>query len=255
MSSGRRPWQPDIHVCINLAVAMAEQVPVKKLPKHVGISKYLLNKVFAESLNGYIPVPKKKKRGRSKDTGRDTNICNMFKSGLTLEEISKKYGVTRERIRQILKSYGITGKDGGQSVRAAERARVEAIKAKQRSDRRKRKSLGCDLNEWKYYRSFDEDYTKTPIRAFIEQRRNARSRGIEWSLTINEWFSIWEASGKWDQRGREGDSYVMARHGDYGGYKIGNVKIITMRENSKEYYDLHMDEWRQIMIDACDWDE
>lgn len=261
MTRGRVAWQPNITVCINLAAAIAEQIPVRKLPKHIGISGYLLRKYFSDSLVGYAPIKKvrpKKKRGRKKgvrDTSRDTNICNMYVSGITLQAIGDKYGVTKERIRQIVKLYGITGKDGGRTTRARERARVKAIKDKQRSDQLKHDGLGCDLNEWKYYRAFDEDYYKTPIYAFTQQRYNARRRDIEWNMTITEWWSVWEKSGKWDQRGRTGESYVMGRHGDIGGYKIGNVKIITVSENVKEYYRLHMDEWRQKMIDAQGWDE
>lgn len=47
---------------------------------------------------------------------------------------------------------------------------------------------------------------------FLEQRRRARSRGIEFLLTYKEWLQVWEDSGHLQDRGLHG--YVMARHGD-----------------------------------------
>lgn len=248
-------YNPTINDYIKLATLMCESAPISKITKELNLSRYCVKAYFAESLDGYSPKRKEREGGKEKDTSRDVNMCNMFKSGLTLEEIGKKYGISRERVRQILKRYDITRRDGGQAIRARERMRSKAIRHKKKADKLKRESLGCDLNEWKYYRSFNKDYYKTPIHAYIQQRSNSRSRDIAWNITINEWWSVWEASGKWGERGVGKDLYVMGRHGDLGSYEIGNVKIITMSENSREYYDLHMDEWRQKMIDAHGWEE
>lgn len=68
------------------------------------------------------------------------------------------------------------------------------------------------------------------------QRFAAKVRGIEWDLTFEEWLSVWHESGKLCFRGRKPDDYVMARHGDVGPYKVGNVKIIRMRENCAEVH-------------------
>jgi hypothetical protein len=63
---------------------------------------------------------------------------------------------------------------------------------------------------------------------------NARQRGIAFLLTFKEWWAIWEASGKWEQRGYHRGQYVMARNGDVGPYAVGNVRICTGAENSAE---------------------
>ena len=47
---------------------------------------------------------------------RDWDIVERYKSGQTLAAIGIVYGITRERVRQILKKNGITRMDGGQTI-------------------------------------------------------------------------------------------------------------------------------------------
>jgi hypothetical protein len=63
---------------------------------------------------------------------------------------------------------------------------------------------------------------------------NARQRGVPFLLTFEEWWRIWDASGKWEQRGARKGHYVMARFGDAGPYTVGNVRICTHSENNAE---------------------
>lgn len=69
---------------------------------------------------------------------------------------------------------------------------------------------------------------------FGEQRRNARRRGIAWSLTFEEWWAVWEASGKWPERGKRRWQFCMSRHGDQGSYTLGNVFIQERSDNDRE---------------------
>jgi hypothetical protein len=71
----------------------------------------------------------------------------------------------------------------------------------------------------------------TPAYKFRQQRSSARARGIEWLMTFDEWWGVWQASGKWSQRGHRDGQYVMGRHGDTGPYAVWNVSIITSNEN------------------------
>lgn len=71
---------------------------------------------------------------------------------------------------------------------------------------------------------------KTPIVAFQRHRNLAKFRGIGFELTIWEWWTIWQESGRWDQRGR-GHGYMMCRKGDVGPYAVGNVFIATGAHN------------------------
>jgi hypothetical protein len=69
-----------------------------------------------------------------------------------------------------------------------------------------------------------------PVTAFVVQRKNAASRGVPFKLTLWEWWSVWQESGKWSERARY-DGYVMSRRGDQGAYEVGNVFIDTNRNN------------------------
>jgi hypothetical protein len=69
-----------------------------------------------------------------------------------------------------------------------------------------------------------------PLRAFQHQRYRAAKRGIAWNLTLADWWSIWDQSGHWHERGL-GRSYMMCRVGDNGAYEVGNVYIGPGAEN------------------------
>lgn len=68
---------------------------------------------------------------------------------------------------------------------------------------------------------------------FCQHRYNTAKRpGIEFRLSFEEWWAIWELSGRWSERGRGGEKYCMCRFGDVGHYSVGNVFIATNSENA-----------------------
>jgi hypothetical protein len=67
---------------------------------------------------------------------------------------------------------------------------------------------------------------------YRQQRGNAKLRGVAFELTAEEWWKIWQDSGKFEQRGQRSHQYCMARFGDVGPYAVGNVEIITMCQNN-----------------------
>lgn len=71
-------------------------------------------------------------------------------------------------------------------------------------------------------------------KAYVQQRSNANTRGIEFKLTFDEWKQFWLDSGKWEQRGRGAEKYCMCRVGDSGAYELGNVFIALGRQNVSE---------------------
>ena len=92
--------------------------------------------------------------------------------------------------------------------------------------------------------------------AYALQRVKARQRNIDFLLTFDEWWTIWRASGKWEQRGNGMGSYCMARYRDTGPYAVGNVRICTHQENLDETRDLRRgipisDATRKRMSDAA----
>lgn len=74
-------------------------------------------------------------------------------------------------------------------------------------------------------------YLASPKGQFAKHRQNAYSRGVEFLLTFDEWWNIWQRSGHWAKRGNRSGRYVMARHNDEGPYKRGNVAIELFNAN------------------------
>jgi hypothetical protein len=156
---------------------------------------------------------------------REFAMKAMYEQGLTLIVIGEKFGVSRERVRQLLvKHFGMSAESGGQSV-VAECKRQDA--AAQRNARKLAK-WGVSFSEWREY--CDAGLTA----AFIRQRRNAQSRGIPFRLNLKQWVTVWQASGKLDQRGRGKGCYCMSRIKDDGAYELGNVHIQSNSENGRE---------------------
>ena len=181
---------------------------------------------------------------------RAQRMADLYRSGKTLQQIGDEYGVTRERVRQLIKFFfGLTRKDSGRAHLSLERdlarARVNIEKRAAKEARRYEKYLGCsparykDLTgeKWNWTR-FREGNSTVPGNAYYQQKRNAKVRGIEWGMTFPEWWGVWQESGKWRLRGR-GKGYCMARQGDSGPYTVGNVYICTVGQNFSDSYLVH----------------
>lgn len=162
---------------------------------------------------------------KRKPDSREFQMAALYTSGKTLNEIGQEFGVTRERVRQFLaKFFSISREDGGQHKKSVEkRLRFEA-----KRNARALARWGCC---W-------DDYVKLrgrPSRAFAFQKRNAASRGIEWHLKLWQWWSIWQESDRWPERGR-GRGYQMCRNGDQGPYSVDNVYIASGAVNIQDYW-------------------
>jgi len=161
---------------------------------------------------------------------RSKTMAAMYEGGCTLAQIGRQFGVTRERVRQIIKKrHGMNANSGGayakaEAKRLERRARLEA-KCLQKD--------GCTLTQYREMLALGRGLMKagvprdrTPRGAFSGQKRNAKARGIGWELTFWQWWTIWQQSGHWEERGR-GQGYMMCRYGDVGPYAVGNIYIAT----------------------------
>jgi hypothetical protein len=74
----------------------------------------------------------------------------------------------------------------------------------------------------------------SPRYKYGAHRRSAKERGIPFLITFEDWDTIWQLSGKWEQRGNRKGQYVMSRPGDKGAYEMGNVVICLAEENRAE---------------------
>lgn len=163
------------------------------------------------------------------DTVRAEEIARRFKAGDTLETIGADYGISRERVRQILKKTGMTGKDGGNSQRlrarraAKEQAREAAFLAKH----------GCTLAQYRGLKRIGEEMIaaghgkyETPLYAFQGSRKSVKQTGVGFNLTLWEWWQAWQQAGVWEQRGT-GHGYGMTRIDKTKPYEVGNLRFET----------------------------
>jgi hypothetical protein len=67
-----------------------------------------------------------------------------------------------------------------------------------------------------------------------KNRVDAAGNPIEFRLTFDDWWQIWEASGKWNLCGNRKGQYCMSRVNDIGHYEVGNVFIQLHSENIKQ---------------------
>lgn len=161
----------------------------------------------------------------------------LYQEGYTLQQIGDQYGITRERVRQILtKHFGIRADGGGNHVRAVRKKE----KRRQAKEAACLKKHGCTLAQFRSLLAVGREEQKngkpkyrTAIYAFRQQRQSAKRRGIGWQLTLWQWWTVWQESGHWSQRGR-GQGYVMSRVGDVGPYALGNIFIQPAIHNNSE---------------------
>lgn len=131
-------------------------------------------------------------------------MARMKAQGISVAEIAKVFGVTKPYVNSLLRSFGYS-----------------AIP----SDKESFRKFGMSAS------SFLALARRGVYARFVEQKANAYLRGIEWELSLAEWWGLWEASGFWNQRGRTG--YCMARKGDTGPYSENNVYFCPTSQNGK----------------------
>ncbi|MBZ9939172.1 hypothetical protein LB518_22940 [Mesorhizobium sp. BR1-1-16] len=163
-------------------------------------------------------------------TDRATTMAAMYRDGLTLQEIGGHYGLTRERVRQIIRPAGVMKTDrGGLKEAAAAREAKRRAEAKAEDERLMQK-FGLTKSERQYLLQMNRQMREQgrgdfagPTHAYVRQRNAANGRGIRWELTLGEWWAVWQASGKWEERGR--GRYGLLRHRDSGPFSVGNVFV------------------------------
>jgi hypothetical protein len=111
------------------------------------------------------------------------------------------------------------------------------------SRERKRAYMRVYMPKWLRRNAITQPWRK----AYREQKGAATTRRIPFLLTFEEWCAIWEASGKWEQRGTRKGQYCMARFKDAGAYVLGNVRICPNAENHADRAKYMSEESRQLM--------
>lgn len=74
----------------------------------------------------------------------------------------------------------------------------------------------------------------TPRGQYSVHKHNAKVRGVEFQLTFEQWWAVWQNSKRWGARGNRHGRYVMCRCGDEGPYALSNVYIGLFERNFKD---------------------
>ncbi|GAA0415393.1 hypothetical protein GCM10008934_02930 [Virgibacillus salarius] len=78
-----------------------------QLSKLINLRKKELKKILKSLENNYRPM-------RSPESlKREMEMAERYKNGETLQEIGDHYGLTRERVRQLINKVGVSGKSTG----------------------------------------------------------------------------------------------------------------------------------------------
>lgn len=93
--------------------------------------------------------------------------------------------------------------------------------------------------------------TRTPKKAYLDQKCQAEARDIEWALTYEEWLEMWLVSGHYNNRGKGRGNYQLCRFYDEGAYSTTNCYIGTVEENQKERHKIPDGETGEIISDWC----
>ena len=158
---------------------------------------------------------------------RNEQIAHLYKDGLTLETIGQKYGLTRERIRQIVKLGGVSRAEGGRAI-GAQRRKVRKVQEKAAFYL---KQFGHTTAEHQRLLQMDQEDRKAGVSIYglrmyrFRQARNNLRQLYGWTLTVAQWWAIWEASGKWSLHGRGIGHYGMVRLDRSKGFEPSNVAI------------------------------
>ena len=102
----------------------------------------------------------------------------------------------------------------------------------------KRRVRTLEKREAEYKAGYMPEYSKGPRFRYNVQKNTAKRRGIEFLLSFEQWWSIWE--DHWEQRGKLKDELAMCRFGDEGAYEVGNVYLDSVSNNAKQNRQLQL---------------
>lgn len=152
------------------------------------------------------------------------NVYNLSLLGKTMEDIGKKYNVSRERIRQILKKYypWLTSDMRGLQL-LSQQKRQQVVE--NRLERFGRKDY-----------LFIDDLSRRMSDSFRRKRENAKRGKWEWNLTFHDikWVTVCPVFGidlDWFAEAKADNSPSYDRVDSKKGYVKDNVRIISFRAN------------------------
>lgn len=201
---------------------------------------------------------------------RNLEILSRYAAGQTLLEVAKFAGVTRQRVEQILREKGVDKKSGGISLKLQTRrenllkeiepallvgaTRAEFIKkgisindlnaaVNSRPELHQRWKSASEVARYGISRenliSISAIYGKSwqeMMALYQSSRKNAHNRDCTWSLTLQDWLTLWIDSGAWavDNFNKEPRYGLVRVNSEDLNYRVGNVQILTQSQISEK---------------------
>jgi len=101
------------------------------------------------------------------------------------------------------------------------------VNKKERKVKKKKFCHRCAKQMWR---------ANNPARdAFNNLRSNAKRRGHEFTLTLNEFLEFCEITGYMDLRGNDAHHMTIDRIDNTRGYSADNIQMLTRSENAIKY--------------------
>jgi hypothetical protein len=72
--------------------------------------------------------------------------------------------------------------------------------------------------------------------AWLRKKAQAKFRGESWTLTIEEWFEVWDKSDQWDNRGRHPNSSAVFMRDPELGWHLWNVEVCNRSQRLREIH-------------------
>lgn len=166
---------------------------------------------------------------------RELDMCRRYESGETLQAIGDRYGVTRERVRQLINPHGFTGANGGIHVvaEASRSARRTALET--RRNTQYLASYGCSYDDFRLLnQGMAASDTGSAAWAYRTQKFNAKRDSIPWEISFPEWIGLWAAVGGFAARGRFRNGLVLGRIDKSGPFTLANTCITSHATNSAD---------------------
>jgi hypothetical protein len=153
-----------------------------------------------------------------------TKVKSLSLEGKTLQEIGDIYGVSRERIRQVLTRYCPELK------KVVHGKAVLSLKEEEEFIQKLQKRTG--RTSWKH----ESDLSKAMSRRFVQKRQNVKKGNIEWSLLPSDivfptYCPILGIELDWFTEYRAENSPSFRRLDKTKGYVPDNVIICSYRAN------------------------
>jgi hypothetical protein len=135
---------------------------------------------------------------------RNVKILDQFAKGESMESIGRAFGISRQRIHQIINKHATPQDREARSLASrgvgyeAYELEIKGMSIKARSE---------------------------PILVYWRFSRYVKGRGIPFKITFDLWWQLWQESGKWSQRGASANCYCLARKSKDFGFVPDNVEI------------------------------